>query len=42
MTQVEIADTLNVPLGTVKTRLYSALRKLKVSLAEMGVSEAMP
>ena len=42
MTQVEIADTLNVPLGTVKTRLYSALRKLKISLAEMDVSEATP
>ena len=39
MTQVEIAQTLDVPLGTVKTRLYSALRKLKLSLAEMGVHE---
>lgn len=42
MTQVEIADTLNVPLGTVKTRLYSALRKLKSSLAELGVAEEAP
>ena len=41
MTQVEIAETLDVPLGTVKTRLYSALRKLKNSLAELNASEAM-
>ncbi|MDQ4144842.1 MAG: sigma-70 family RNA polymerase sigma factor [Actinomycetota bacterium] len=39
MTQVEIADTLGVPLGTVKTRLYSALRKLKESLAELDLHE---
>ena len=39
MTQVEIAHTLNVPLGTVKTRLYAALRKLRATLAEMGVAE---
>jgi RNA polymerase sigma factor (sigma-70 family) len=39
MTQVEIAETLDVPLGTVKTRLYSALRKLKTSLAELNASE---
>lgn len=39
MTQVEIAETLGVPLGTVKTRLYSALRKLKKALAELNASE---
>lgn len=42
MTQVEIAETLDVPLGTVKTRLYSALRKLKSSLAELGIAEEAP
>ena len=41
MTQVEIAETLEVPLGTVKTRLYSALRKLKTSLAELNASEVI-
>jgi RNA polymerase sigma-70 factor (ECF subfamily) len=39
MTQVEIAQTLDVPLGTVKTRLYSALRKLRSSLEELGMGE---
>ena len=42
MTQVEIAETLGVPLGTVKTRLYSALRKLKISLDELNAAEARP
>ena len=39
MTQAEIAQTLNIPLGTVKTRLYSALKKLRALLSEMGVVE---
>ena len=28
----EIADTLNLPIGTVKSRLYRALRQLEISL----------
>lgn len=39
-TQSEIARTLGVPLGTIKTRLYQALKKLKVELADMGIVEA--
>jgi RNA polymerase sigma-70 factor (ECF subfamily) len=28
----EIADTLHLPIGTVKSRLYRALKQLKISL----------
>jgi RNA polymerase sigma factor (sigma-70 family) len=34
MTQVEIAETLDIPLGTVKTRTFAAMRKLRVALEE--------
>jgi RNA polymerase sigma-70 factor (ECF subfamily) len=37
MTQSEIAAELGIPLGTVKTRLYTALRKLKAIFAESGI-----
>lgn len=39
MTQSEAAETLGIPLGTVKTRLYHGLRKLRRELAEMGMLE---
>jgi RNA polymerase sigma-70 factor (ECF subfamily) len=38
-TQSEIAATLKIPLGTVKTRLYQGLRTLRGVLADMGVVE---
>jgi RNA polymerase sigma-70 factor (ECF subfamily) len=38
-TQSEIASTLRIPLGTVKTRLYKALKTLRVSFEEMGIVE---
>ena len=34
MTQVRIAETLGVPLGTVKTRTFAAMRKLRTALEE--------
>ncbi len=33
-TQVQIAEELQIPLGTVKTRTFAALRKLRVALEE--------
>jgi RNA polymerase sigma-70 factor (ECF subfamily) len=43
MTQSEIAVELGIPLGTVKTRLYTALRKLRAMFAERGIaSEGTP
>ncbi len=38
MTQSEIAVELGIPLGTVKTRLYTALRKLRAIFAELGIA----
>ncbi len=37
MTQVEIAESLRIPLGTVKTRLYAGLKKARSALAEIGL-----
>jgi RNA polymerase sigma-70 factor, ECF subfamily len=35
--QTEIAELLGLPLGTVKTRAYYALRALKLALQERGI-----
>lgn len=35
-TQSQIADMTGVPLGTVKTRTFSAMRRLRVRLAPLG------
>jgi RNA polymerase sigma-70 factor, ECF subfamily len=38
MTQSEIAESLHIPLGTVKTRLYAGLKKARVALADLGLA----
>jgi RNA polymerase sigma-70 factor (ECF subfamily) len=37
LTQRQISELLSIPLGTVKTRIYHALRALKDELADRGV-----
>lgn len=37
LTQAEIAEILGIPIGTVKTRSYYALKALKLALAERDV-----
>ena len=33
-TQVQISDELRIPLGTVKTRTFAAMRKLRAALED--------
>lgn len=39
MTQSEIARHLDIPLGTVKTRLYHGLEKLRGKLESLGIAD---
>ena len=39
-THSEIAKKLGIPLGTVKTRLYTGLKKLRSELVDLGVLES--
>ena len=41
LTHDQVAETLNLPLGTVKTRIRSALQKLRRVLAPIGVVTAL-
>ena len=40
LTFQQIADALKIPLSTVKSRLYTALRQLQLRLQKFGDSEA--
>ncbi|HEV7904619.1 MAG TPA: sigma factor-like helix-turn-helix DNA-binding protein, partial [Pyrinomonadaceae bacterium] len=40
LTFQEIADTLDVPLSTVKSRLYTALKQLRLRLEKHGALAA--
>lgn len=37
LTQSQIAERLGLPLGTVKTRMFHAMRALRAALAERGI-----
>jgi RNA polymerase sigma-70 factor (ECF subfamily) len=41
LTFQEIADALEVPLSTVKSRLYTALRQLQLRLQKFGDAESV-
>jgi RNA polymerase sigma-70 factor (ECF subfamily) len=41
LTFQEIADALEIPLSTVKSRLYTALRQLQMRLQKFGDSKAI-
>ena len=38
----EVGDMLNIPVGTVKSRVFYALRRLRGQLAELQTDEARP
>jgi RNA polymerase sigma-70 factor (ECF subfamily) len=40
LTFQEISDVLGVPLSTVKSRLYTALRQLQMRLQKFGQAKA--
>jgi RNA polymerase sigma-70 factor (ECF subfamily) len=40
MTFQEIAEALELPLSTVKSRLYTALRQLQLRLKNVGAGDA--
>ncbi|HEX3453548.1 MAG TPA: sigma-70 family RNA polymerase sigma factor, partial [Gaiellaceae bacterium] len=41
LTQSELAERLAVPLGTIKSRMFTGLRRLRDLLAEAGLDEPL-
>ena len=41
LTQSELAERLSVPLGTIKSRMFTGLRRLRDLLSEAGVDEPL-
>jgi RNA polymerase sigma-70 factor, ECF subfamily len=41
LTQSELAERLSVPLGTIKSRMFTGLRRLRDLLAEAGIDEPL-
>jgi len=41
LTQSELAERLSVPLGTIKSRMFTGLRRLRDLLAEAGLEEPL-
>jgi RNA polymerase sigma-70 factor (ECF subfamily) len=42
LSQSELAERLSVPLGTIKSRMFAGLRRLRDLLAEAGLDEPLP
>jgi RNA polymerase sigma-70 factor, ECF subfamily len=42
LTQSELAERLSVPLGTIKSRMFTGLRRLRDILADAGLEEPLP
>jgi RNA polymerase sigma-70 factor (ECF subfamily) len=42
LTQSELAERLSVPLGTIKSRMFTGLKRLRDLLAEAGLDEPLP